>query len=79
MIVLGHHRQVRPPHVARDVLQLARATLAKDPEESLECILRPILADPQESTSAGIDLVDQGQVAMSLARRHFVDADRVNP
>ena len=72
---LADHGQVGLPHVGADHPQGRGAVGAEPLEEALEGLDLALLADPQQAAAAGVELVDEGQVAMAGLPGDLVDAD----
>ena len=71
--------EVRLPHVAADEPQRPRPLPTEPPEEPAERLDATRLADPQEPRVPGVDLGDQGQVAVPMLPLDLVDAHGLNP
>ncbi len=67
--------QVRPPHIATDVLQCLAAFRAEPPEEPQERADGALLPHPQQSFARGVNLVDQRQILMPPLPLDLIDAD----
>jgi hypothetical protein len=74
--LLGHHPQIRPPHVAAHEAQGLGARGPEPPEKPEQGLDRPLATDPQQAPVAGVDLVHQGQIVMPSLPLDLVDADR---
>ncbi len=70
--------QVRFPQVGADKADLGNNLLAHGGKESLEGLDRPLLAHPEQTGYADIDLVDQRQILVALGVLDFINTDRVD-
>lgn len=70
------HLQVGLPHVRTDEGDLRAQRGADLGEESLEALDRALLADPQQTLTPRVELVDQGQVPVAAPVLDLVHADR---
>src|SRR5207249_4833427 len=66
------------PHVRADEFDAFRQRLADAPEELLETLDGAVLADPQQSRAALLDLVDERQILVTSGVLDLVDADRLD-
>lgn len=62
----GKSSEERPPHVGDDELKLDCAFCAEPVEELTEGLGGSVASNPEESSAAIVDLVDQGQVVLAL-------------
>ena len=67
--------QVRSPHVGADEADPGNDLLAHGCKESLEGLDGPLLAHPEPTGDADIDLIDQRQTLVALGVWDFVNAD----
>src|ERR1039458_8381861 len=73
--VLLDEAQIGLPHIRADEFDFGSQFFAEESKELLEGFSRALLANPEEASKAGIDLVDQGEVFMSFGILDFIDAD----
>lgn len=70
--------QVRLPYVAAHELQSCGSLRAQHAEEAQQRLDGAILADPQQPAAGGVNLVDDGEVAVPFLELDFVHADGGN-
>jgi hypothetical protein len=74
--LFGDNPQVGSPHVAADKPQDLASFWTKPVKETPECFGRPIAADPEQTPSAGIELIDQGdKFIFRLPPADFISAN----
>ena len=72
---LGNHLQIGFPHVAANETNPGRSFWAELLKERTQGFLGPLLTDPEQSPTAGINLIDQSQVLRPLAPGNLIEAD----
>ena len=69
--LLGEDFEIGLLHVAADELKSLAPLLAKPAEEAQQRLDLAVETDPQEASSSVVDLLDQGEVAMSALAGHL--------
>ena len=77
--LFGNHLQVRFPHVAANITQLAATVLAQPAEEPQQGLHLPLLANPQQPPAVGVNLVNQRQILVPALPGDLIHADRFYP
>jgi hypothetical protein len=67
--------QERLPHVTGDKSDLARSLWSQQVEEGVEALDLPITGNVQQASAAVVNLIDDGQVFVSLFPGELIDAD----
>jgi hypothetical protein len=73
-----NHIQEALPHVAADESERSGTLFSKPCEEAFQRLLGMTFTNPQQATTAGIDLVDQGEELVPLFVGDLVHPDRCN-
>ena len=73
--VPGDQLEIGPPHVRAHELDLLRQHRSDHLKELCEALFRAVLADPEQTGTAGLDLVYQRQVVVAPAIGDFVDTN----
>ena len=71
----GDEVEIRPPHVAAEELHAGTALDPEPGEEGLERFFGAPASDPQQTPTPCVDLIHQGDVAVSMETLNFINAD----
>src|SRR5262249_52420520 len=77
--LLGQDVEVGLPHVTAEVADRLAILVAEDPEEAAQAVLSPIEGDVKQALRAGIDLVNDGPIAVAALPLDLIDADGLDP